>query len=249
MTEPVLIYSVKDQIAHIILNRPERRNALNTSLCVELGKAWTRFQNDPDARAAVVSGAGKIFCAGADLGLDLTIDALYKILPDNGYAVRKPIVCAVQGGAFGVGFTLAIKCCDITVMGESATLSYPESKIGTLGGIVDHSAVMPFKVALELTMTGEPMSSSRAYQLGLINKVVKDEEILEEAFRYARVLAGNAPMVLEALKYCYYKTQNTTKDDHQRDTARLIKPIMESEDFKEGVLAFIEKRKPKFIGK
>jgi len=249
MSEPVLLYSVKDSIAHIVLNRPERRNALNTELCLELGKAWKRFQNDPDARVAVVSGAGKIFCAGADLSLDLTVDALYQILPDNGYAVRKPIVCAVQGGAFGVGFSLAIRCCDLTVMGESATLAYPESKIGTLGGIMDHTAMMPFKVALEFTMTGEPMPSSRAYELGLINKVVKDEEILEEAFRYARILAGNAPMVLDALKYCYYKTQNTGRDDYRRDTERLIKPIMESEDFKEGILAFIEKRKPNFVGK
>ena len=249
MSEPVLLYSVKDSIAHIILNRPERRNALNSALCIELGNAWTRFQNDPDARVAVVSGAGKVFCAGADLSLDLTVDDLLKIFPDNGYAVRKPIVCAVQGGALGVGFTLAIRCCDLTVMGKSAVLAYPESKIGTLGGIIDHTAVMPFKVALELTMTGEPMPSSRAYELGLINKVVPDDEILEEAFRFARILAGNAPMVLEALKYCYYKTQNTQRDDYRRDTERLINPIMESDDFKEGVLAFIEKRKPNFVGK
>ncbi len=249
MSEPVLIYSVKDHIAHIMLNRPEKRNALNSELCNELGKAWKRFQNDPEARVAVVSGAGKVFCAGVDLGFDVTIDALLQVFPDNGYEIRKPIVCAVQGDALGIGFSLAIRCCDLTVMGESGSLAYPESKIGTLGGIIEHTAVMPFKVALEFTMTGEPMPASRAYQLGLINKVVKDEEVLEEAFRLARVMAGNAPMVLEALKYCYYKTQNTQKDDYRRDTERLIKPIMESEDFKEGVLAFIEKRKPNFIGK
>ncbi|MCP4749881.1 MAG: enoyl-CoA hydratase/isomerase family protein [Proteobacteria bacterium] len=249
MSESILIYSVKDSIAHIVLNRPEKRNALNSELCIELGKTWKRFQNDPEARVAVVSGAGKVFCAGADLGGDLTIEALMQILPDNGYEIRKPIVCAVQGDALGVGFSLAIRCCDLTVMGESGNLAYPESKIGTLGGIIEHTAVMPFKVALEFTMTGEPMPSSRAYELGLINKVVKDEDVLEEAFRLARIMAGNAPMVLETLKYCYYKTQNTTRDDYRRDTARLIAPIMASEDFKEGVRALFEKRKPNFVGR
>ena len=249
MSEPVLIYSVEDGIAHIQLNRPEKRNALNTEICLDIGKTWKRFQDDTEARVAVVSGNGKVFCAGADLGGDLTIDALRQVFPDNGYAVRKPIVSAVQGYAMGAGFSLAVRCCDLTVMGASAKLGYPEAKIGTLGGILDHTAIMPFKVALEFTMTGEPMSSARAYELGLVNKVVPDDDVLSEAFRYAELLAQNAPMVLEALKYCYYRTVNTPAADLQRDTARLIAPIMQSEDLKEGVLAFLEKRKPNFTGR
>lgn len=249
MSEPVIIYSVKDGVAHIQLNRPEKRNALNTEICLELNKSWKRFQDDPEARVAIVSGAGDVFCAGADLGGDLTIEALKSVMPDNGYAVRKPIIGAVNGYAMGAGFSLAVRCCDLTIMGETAKLGYPESKIGTFGAVTDHTAVMPFKVALEFTMTGEPISAARAYELGLANKVVPDDEVVAEAFRYANILAANAPMVLEAIKYSYYRTTNTPAADLQRDTARLIAPIMQSEDFKEGVRAFLEKRKPNFIGR
>ena len=91
-----------------------------------------------------------------------------EIFPDNGYSVRKPIVAAVRGGAVGVGFSLAVRCCDITVMGEDTRLVYPEPRIGVLGGLIEHTAVMPFKIALEFTMTGEPIPAERAYELGRV---------------------------------------------------------------------------------
>ena len=249
MSDSILLYTVENSIAHIVMNRAEKRNALNAELCMALGKSWKRFQDDSEARVAVLSGAGAMFCAGADLAGGLTTEILMEIFPDNGYSVRKPIVAAVRGGAVGVGFSLAVRCCDITVMGEDTRLVYPEPRIGVLGGLIEHTAVMPFKIALEFTMTGEPIPAERAYELGIVNKVVPDDKVLDEAFRYAGVLAQNAPLVLEALKYAYYRTQDMPIFEYRRDTDRFIKPIMESEDLLEGVQASQQKRRPKFKGR
>lgn len=129
MTEEPIIYKKKEKVAFITLNRPEKRNALNTEIVAELRKAWVDFELDPDMRVAILTGNGKVFCAGIDLG-DLQVGSIVGSCIQNvGVKVTKPVIGAINGSAVGVGLSLAANC-DIKVMSERANFIFPEAKIG-----------------------------------------------------------------------------------------------------------------------
>jgi enoyl-CoA hydratase/carnithine racemase len=255
MANSLVLYEVKEQIAYVTMNRPEKLNAINIELQVALSRAWERFEQDSDARVAIVSGAGKAFCAGADLSqrppkVPAPVPPARPMV--NSVNILKPIIGAVHGYVLGTGFGMVMRDCDLVIAAESAQFGYPEPKIGDVGGIISYARYMPFKIALEFALGGQVMSAQRAYEIGLVNRVVPDAELMTEATMMANIIKKNAPLTLKIIKYGHYKEASEWVNRLQREELEfnaLMLPEQESEDKEEGYRAFREKREPKFKGR
>jgi len=248
MKEEPVIYEKKEKVAFITLNRPDRRNALNTELVTALRKAWVDFESDPDLHVAILTANGKVFCAGMDLGDPKVESTVSSCIQSVGVEVTKPVVGAINGPAVGVGLSLATNC-DIKVMSEKGSFIFPEAKLGVAAGGVDLLKYVPYAIAMEVWLTGEPLNARRAYELGIANRVVPEGELMNEAMKFANLIKENAPLTLKMLKMFAVEHTLTVRSAWYRMEARYIRPQFESEDLKEGVRAFKEKRKPVFKGK
>ncbi len=254
---PGALVELRGNVMVITINRPEARNAVNAAVSIGLGDALEQAQHDPGVRAVVITGAGdKSFCAGADLKAISRRENLYH--PDHaewgfaGYAhhfIDKPTIAAVNGTALGGGTELALAS-DLVVADERATFGLPEVKRGLIaaaGGvfrIMDH---LPRKVAMELLLTGEPITASDALEWGLINQVVTDGPVLDAALALAARVTVNAPLSVQASKRIAYGVDDGVivgDEPGWERTVREMRSLIRSEDAKEGPLAFAEKREP-----
>lgn len=256
-TTPAALTERRGNVLVITINRPEARNCVNGAVSTAVGDALQQAQDEPEVRAVVITGAGdKSFCAGADLKAIARRENLYH--PDHGewgfagyvhHFIDKPTIAAVNGTALGGGTELALAS-DLVVAEERAQFGLPEVKVGLIagaGGVFRIVHQLPRKVALEMLLTGEPISAAEAAKWGLINQVVPNGTVLEAALALAKRVTANAPLSVQASKRIAYGVDDGVIPDEEPGWARTTREfatLLKSEDAKEGPLAFAEKRQP-----
>jgi enoyl-CoA hydratase/carnithine racemase len=248
----VLIYEKKDRIAYVTLNRPEKMNALNSELLDALADTWQEINDDDQVWVAVLTGAGKAFCVGADLESigEPGIEVGFNILREDPtvYSFKKPLIGAINGHVIGRGIALLLAC-DIRIVTEKTKISIPEAKFGVIPGDTNVlECAIPPAIAREMFFTGDSISAQRSYEIGLVNRVVEQEQLMSEATAMAEKLAGHSPLAMQGIKEMF----NRGKDmDYRRAVSiydRVNRRLVKSKDFKEGMTAMKEKRKPNWKG-
>lgn len=246
MSEPVT-YESTDDIAVVTINRPERMNALNEAVIRGLRSAWQRFEASAD-RVAVLHAAGdRAWSVGADIK-DPPAE-MWQGVPSIGATVSKPVIAAVHGWCIG-GAYIIVQMCDIVIASETTTFKYPEAQVGFTGGLIASSvARIPHKIAMEFMLLGKDVGARRAYDVGMVNRVVPKGTELDEALQDARILARSAPMVVQALKSFSLQTLNKSPAEAGAISRSTLLEVRNSEDGAEGRAAFKEKRPPRFRGR
>jgi enoyl-CoA hydratase len=242
-----IIYESRDGIAIITINRAEARNAINNAVVSGLQAAWRRFAQEDD-RVAVLSAAGEQACsAGADLK-DLPKD-VWLAMPNLSVPCDKPVICAVNGFAVGAGATI-VMLADMAVAEEQAQFIYPEAKLGAFAGVMaGFPPRMQYKAGLEWLMTGDPMTAQRAYEIGLVNRLAPKGQGLKVALEVAAKIAGNAPLVVQAMKSIARSTLPRSSTELYYPQREMLEGIARSADLQEGVASFKEKRQARFTGR
>lgn len=255
---PVLVQR-RDHIMLITLNRPEVRNAVNVEVCELVGAAIEEAERDRDIWAVVLTGAGdKAFCAGADLKAVARGERLRAEGHEHwgfaGYVshpISKPTIAAVNGFALGGGTEIALAS-DLVVASETAQFGLPEVKRGIIagaGGVFRLPAQLPTKVAAEMIFTGEPVDAATAQRLGLVNRVVPQEKVLDEALGLAEAICRNAPLAVQASKRIAQAAVLAAEAASWARVAAEAETLMASDDAREGPRAFAEKRRPVWSGR
>lgn len=243
----------------VTMNRPEARNAVNVHTHMGIGLALEDAEVDPEIRVIILTGAGdKAFCAGADLVAVSRGESLMPHDPKHaawGFAgfvshpVSKPVIAAVNGFALGGGTEISLAA-DLVVAADSAFFGLPEVKRGIFagaGGAFRIVQQLPRKVGMEMLLTGDRITAQRAFELGLVNKVVPFEQLMEAAFELAERIVVNAPLSVQASKRIAMTIDAghiAADDAHWARASREGAALMQSEDAKEGPLAFAQKREP-----
>ncbi len=250
----LVLYELDGHVATITLNRPDKHNAINGALRQELNAAWDRFRDDNEAWVAILTANGPTFCAGADLvdgeGAVGTFGGTFWEKPtinsfESGMELFKPTIAAVGGPCIGYGLT-GVLFCDFVIASDQARFCYPEVSIGTptIVGAIRLPQRIGWANAMELLLTGQPMSAARAHEVGLVWRLVDHGSLLEEARTWADTLITAAPLAQRATKEVAWRTVDMGWIEAVRFGETMRKVVGATEDAAEGRRAWAEKRQP-----
>ncbi|HEY3275342.1 MAG TPA: enoyl-CoA hydratase-related protein [Syntrophorhabdaceae bacterium] len=254
-----LLLEINDGIGIIKINRPKALNSLNSETLVEIKDAAQKLSSDPDVRVVIVTGEGdKAFIAGADILEMKDLDAIegmaFSQRGHEAFAVlenmRKPVIAAVNGYALGGGFEVALAC-DIIYASDKAKVGFPETTLGIFpgfGGTQRTAKLAGLGKAKELIFSGRTIGAQEAYEMGLLNKVVAHDQLMVEVMALANKIKANGPFSIGLAKECINKSLYLGMEEALMLEARDFGLCFATRDQKEGMTAFVEKRKPTFKG-
>jgi len=255
-----IIYVKEGSIAKITLNRPKQMNSLSRELIAELNTAINLIGKDNEIKVVIICGSEKFFCVGADLK-----DLAAVISPEEAYQflknvytsfvrlekLDKPVLAAISGLALGGGLELALAC-DLRICSTTASFGVPEIALGAIpaaGGTQKLPRLIGITKATEMVLTGQPINADEAYRIGLVNAVVPGERMMEEVSKMADQLASKPPLALGVAKSAMKTGMNMDLESAIEFERRCAAFLFSTEDLKEGIKAFVERRKPSFTGK
>ncbi|MEX5600360.1 enoyl-CoA hydratase-related protein [Pseudophaeobacter sp. C1-32P7] len=252
----VLIERPGDRVGVIRLNRPERRNALSTEFRGEIAKAVTELDADPEIRCIVMTGDEKAFAAGADLAELAEVRPMQEVFDRLGAVKRAleasntPVIAAVRGMALGGGCEMAMMC-DIIIAGDTAKFGQPEIKVGIMPGAGGTQKILRTAgkaKALRYLLTGDLFPADVALDLGIVSEVVPDAEVVDTSLAMAKRIAAQPAKAVQAIRDAVREGANTPLDTALMLENRLFQMLFSTDDQKEGMRAFLEKRAPEFKG-
>ena len=245
----------RDGVLVIRINRPDARNAVNGGVAEGIAAALDELDSDDELRIGVLTGEGGYFSAGMDLKAFVKGESPYAA--DRGFAgitqraSRKPLIAAVEGFALAGGFEVALSC-DLIVASREARFGIPEVKrslVAAGGALLRLPKRIPYHVAMELALTGEPIGAERAAELGIVNRLAGPGQALDAALELAQAITKNAPLALIASKEIIQRSLDWTEAEAWAKQGEISGPVFGSEDAREGATAFAEKRDPVWRGK
>ena len=243
----VVTYESRDQVAIITINRADKMNALNEDTIVALQAAWRRLEASDD-RVGVLHAAGdRAFSVGADI--KDPPNEMWQGVPNIGAELTKPVIAAVHGWCIGGAYCI-VQMCDLVIASETTKFKYPEAQLGFTGGLIASAvARIPHKVAMEFMLLGRDLDAQRAYEVGMVNRVVDTGQELDAAMEDARILARSAPVVASTLKTFALSTLTKSPAEAGAISRDRLLTVRTSEDGEEGRISFKEKRAPEFKGR
>jgi enoyl-CoA hydratase len=253
--EPAVLTERRDGVLLVTLNRPDARNAVNAALAEGVAAALDELDADDELSVGVLTGAGKGFSSGMDLKAFVAGESPYAA--DRGFAgitqraAEKPLIAAIEGFAVAGGFEVALSC-DLIVAARGARLGIPEVKrslVAAGGALLRLPQRIPFHMAMELALTGDPIDAERGYELGIVNRLAEPGSAVDAALELAAEVARNGPLALKASKRIVQSSGDWTESEAWEKQGEIAGPVMTSEDAREGAVAFAEKRDPIWRGR